>query len=68
MKVLFSSTPVILLARIFLGGVFIAAGLDKITDVQAFANSILHYKVVVRCWQCGRLQFFHRWNFSADLA
>ena len=46
MKVSFSSTPVILLARIFLGGVFIAAGLDKITDVQAFTNSILHYEVV----------------------
>jgi len=46
MKPFFSNAPIIFLARIFLGGLFIAAGLDKITDVQAFANSILQYKVV----------------------
>ena len=46
MKSFFSSTTIILLARIFLGGLFVTAGLEKITDVQAFANSILQYKVV----------------------
>jgi uncharacterized membrane protein YphA (DoxX/SURF4 family) len=46
MKLFFSHTTLILLARIFLGGLFIASGLEKILDVQAFANSILQYKVV----------------------
>jgi uncharacterized membrane protein YphA (DoxX/SURF4 family) len=46
MKKFFANTLVILLVRIFLGGLFIVASLDKITDPQAFANSILQYKVV----------------------
>ena len=46
MKSFFSHTTFILLARIFLGGLFVASGLEKILDVQAFANSILQYKVV----------------------
>jgi uncharacterized membrane protein YphA (DoxX/SURF4 family) len=46
MKSFFSYTTLILLARIFLGGLFVTAGLEKITDVQAFSNSILQYKVV----------------------
>jgi uncharacterized membrane protein YphA (DoxX/SURF4 family) len=46
MKSLLSNTVLILLARIFLGGLFVVAGLDKITDSQAFANSVLQYKVV----------------------
>jgi len=46
MKSLLSNTILILLVRIFLGGLFVVAGLDKITDSQAFANSILQYKVV----------------------
>jgi uncharacterized membrane protein YphA (DoxX/SURF4 family) len=46
MKSLFSTTTLILLARIFLGGLFVTAGLEKMTDVQAFANSILQYRVV----------------------
>jgi uncharacterized membrane protein YphA (DoxX/SURF4 family) len=46
MKSLRSNTILILLVRIFLGGLFVVAGLDKITDPQVFANSILQYKVV----------------------
>jgi putative oxidoreductase len=46
LKSLLSHKIVILLIRIFLGGIFIIASLDKITDPQAFATSILHYKVV----------------------
>ncbi len=46
MKSLFSNTILILLIRIFLGGLFVVAGLDKITDIQAFANSVLQYRVV----------------------
>ena len=46
MKSLLSNTILILLVRIFLGGLFVVAGLDKITDSQAFANSVLQYKVV----------------------
>jgi uncharacterized membrane protein YphA (DoxX/SURF4 family) len=46
MKSLLSNTILILLVRIFLGGLFVVASLDKITDPQAFANSILQYKVV----------------------
>jgi uncharacterized membrane protein YphA (DoxX/SURF4 family) len=46
MKSLFSNRIFIFLVRIFLGGFFIAAGMDKITNTQAFADSILQYKVV----------------------
>ena len=46
MKSLLSNKILILLIRIFLGGLFVLAGLDKITNTQAFANSILQYKVV----------------------
>jgi uncharacterized membrane protein YphA (DoxX/SURF4 family) len=46
MKSLLSNTILILLVRIFLGGLFVVAGLDKITDSQAFVNSVLQYKIV----------------------
>jgi uncharacterized membrane protein YphA (DoxX/SURF4 family) len=46
MKLLLSNKILILLVRIFLGGIFVIASLNKITDPQAFANSILQYKVV----------------------
>jgi uncharacterized membrane protein YphA (DoxX/SURF4 family) len=46
MKSFFSRTTLILLVRIFLGGLFVVSGLDKMTDTQAFANSILQYKIV----------------------
>lgn len=46
MKSLLSNKILILLIRIFLGGIFVIASLDKITDPQAFAHSILQYKVV----------------------
>ncbi|MGD1045196.1 MAG: MauE/DoxX family redox-associated membrane protein [Bacteroidota bacterium] len=46
MKSLLSNTILILLVRIFLGGVFVVASLDKIMDPNTFANSILQYKVV----------------------
>jgi uncharacterized membrane protein YphA (DoxX/SURF4 family) len=46
MKALFSSTILILLVRVFLGGLFIIASLDKIADPATFATSILNYKIV----------------------
>ncbi len=46
MKSLLSNKILILLVRIFLGGLFVVAGLDKITDSQAFANSVLQYRVI----------------------
>jgi uncharacterized membrane protein YphA (DoxX/SURF4 family) len=46
MKSLLSNTILILLVRIFLGGLFVVAGLDKITDSQAFVNSVLQYKII----------------------
>jgi uncharacterized membrane protein YphA (DoxX/SURF4 family) len=46
MKSLLSNRILIFLVRIFLGGFFVVAGLDKITNTQAFADSILQYKVV----------------------
>jgi uncharacterized membrane protein YphA (DoxX/SURF4 family) len=46
MKSLLSNTSLILLARIFLGALFVVASLDKISDPQAFAQSILQYKVI----------------------
>jgi uncharacterized membrane protein YphA (DoxX/SURF4 family) len=46
MKSLLSNKIIILLIRIFLGGLFVVASLGKITDLQAFANSILQYKII----------------------
>ncbi len=46
MKSLLSNTILILLVRIFLGGLFVVASLDKIVDPHAFALSILNYKIV----------------------
>jgi uncharacterized membrane protein YphA (DoxX/SURF4 family) len=46
MKSFFSNKILILLVRVFLGGLFIVSGLDKIVDAQAFAISILNYKIV----------------------
>ncbi len=36
----------ILLARLFLGALFVIASLDKIADVNAFAASILNYRII----------------------
>jgi uncharacterized membrane protein YphA (DoxX/SURF4 family) len=46
MKSILSNKILILLIRTFLGGIFVFASLDKINDPQAFANSILQYKIV----------------------
>jgi uncharacterized membrane protein YphA (DoxX/SURF4 family) len=46
MKSILTNTILILLVRIFLGGLFIVASLDKIADPAAFATSILNYKIV----------------------
>ena len=46
MKSIFTNTILILLVRVFLGGLFIVASLDKIADPAAFAASILNYKIV----------------------
>jgi uncharacterized membrane protein YphA (DoxX/SURF4 family) len=46
MKSILSKPLLILLVRIFLGGLFVITSLDKITDPQAFAHSILQYKAV----------------------
>jgi uncharacterized membrane protein YphA (DoxX/SURF4 family) len=46
MKSIFANTILIFLVRIFLGGLFIVASLDKITNPDAFAASILNYKIV----------------------
>ena len=46
MKTLFTNTIFIFLVRVFLGGIFVLASLDKLTDPQAFSISILNYKVV----------------------
>lgn len=46
MKGLLSNTVLILLVRVFLGSLFIVASLDKITDVHAFATSILNYRII----------------------
>jgi uncharacterized membrane protein YphA (DoxX/SURF4 family) len=46
MKSFFSHTILILLARVFLGGIFVVASMDKISDPQAFTQSILQYKVI----------------------
>jgi len=45
-KSLLSNRLIVLLVRVFLGGVFVIASLDKIVDPAAFAVSILNYKVV----------------------
>jgi uncharacterized membrane protein YphA (DoxX/SURF4 family) len=46
MKSILTNTILILLVRVFLGGLFIVASLDKIADPAAFAASILNYKIV----------------------
>ena len=46
MKSILTNTILILRVRIFLGGLFIIASLDKIADPAAFATSILNYKIV----------------------
>jgi len=46
MKSILTNTILILLVRVFLGGLFIAASLDKIADPAAFASSILNYKII----------------------
>ncbi|MGD0591312.1 MAG: MauE/DoxX family redox-associated membrane protein [Bacteroidota bacterium] len=46
MKSILTNTILILLIRVFLGGLFIVASLDKIADPAAFASSILNYKII----------------------
>jgi uncharacterized membrane protein YphA (DoxX/SURF4 family) len=46
MKSILTNTILILFVRVFLGGLFIVASLDKIVDPAAFATSILNYKIV----------------------
>jgi uncharacterized membrane protein YphA (DoxX/SURF4 family) len=46
MKSILTNTILILLVRVFLGGLFIVASLDKIADPDTFATSILNYKIV----------------------
>ncbi len=46
MKKILTNTVLILLARLFLGALFIIASLDKIADANAFASSILNYKII----------------------
>jgi putative oxidoreductase len=46
MKSFPSNTLVVLLVRIFLGGLFVAASLEKIADPDAFTASILNYKII----------------------
>ena len=57
MKLLSPNAIIVLLARIFLGGIFVAAGFDKIADPQAFANSILQYKIVGSSLAMGAATF-----------
>ncbi len=37
---------VVLLVRVFLGGLFVIASLDKVTDPAAFAQSIMNYRLL----------------------
>jgi uncharacterized membrane protein YphA (DoxX/SURF4 family) len=46
MKSSLSHNILILIIRVFLGSLFVVAGLDKMTDPQVFANTILQYKVI----------------------
>lgn len=46
MKSILSNTILVLLVQIFLGGLFVVASLDKIINPDAFAVSILNYKIV----------------------
>jgi putative oxidoreductase len=46
MKSLLTNTILIFFVRIFLGGLFVIAALDKIVDPAAFASSILNYRIV----------------------
>ena len=46
MKSLLTNKILILLIRIFLGGIFIVASGDKFSDVQAFTNSIVQYRII----------------------
>jgi uncharacterized membrane protein YphA (DoxX/SURF4 family) len=46
MKSIFNNPVLVFLIRVFIGGLFITASLDKILDPNAFANSILNYKIV----------------------
>lgn len=46
MKSLFENSYFMLVVRLFLGFVFIAASVDKISDPNAFAVSIGYYKIV----------------------
>ena len=46
MKNILQSTPVVLVGRLMLGGVFVVASIEKIADPSAFATSIGNYRLV----------------------
>jgi uncharacterized membrane protein YphA (DoxX/SURF4 family) len=46
MKSILANSVIIFFVRVFLGGIFIVASLDKIANPDAFAASILNYKIV----------------------
>lgn len=46
MKSIFTNPILILLVRVSLGGIFIISSLDKLADPDAFAVSVLNYRIV----------------------
>lgn len=46
MKIVFQNPILILVIRLFLGGLFIYASLDKITDPQSFSRDISNYHII----------------------
>ncbi len=46
MKIVFQNPILILMIRLFLGGLFIYASLDKITDPQSFSRDISNYHII----------------------
>ena len=45
MKSILSNPILLLIMRMGLGGLFVISSLDKLADPQAFANSVLQYKI-----------------------
>jgi len=46
MKIVFQNPILILMIRLFLGGLFIYTSLDKITDPQSFSRDIENYHII----------------------
>ena len=46
MKIVFQNPILILMIRLFLGGLFIYTSLDKITDPQSFSRDISNYHII----------------------